>query len=103
MDELLARLCKVGGGCHMSCWFIAAHVGLYADDFVLLAPSATAMRCLCVVCDSFASEYSVMFNANKSKCLIFRPINYRPGVKSALISGQQYWECWQVASFRSHY
>ena len=37
----------------------------YADDLVLLAPSATAMRRLLSVCDSFASEYNMLFNAKK--------------------------------------
>ena len=45
----------------------------YADDIVLLAPTARAMRILLSLCDEFVSEFNVLFNANKSKCLHIRP------------------------------
>jgi hypothetical protein len=44
----------------------------YADDIVLLAPTVRAMRRLLSVCDDFASTYDVVFNASKSKCLVFK-------------------------------
>ena len=44
----------------------------YADD-VLMAPTATAMWILLAVCDDFAGKFDVMFNASKSKCMLFRP------------------------------
>ena len=37
----------------------------YADDVVLLAPSANAMRKMLRLCDDFASDYDVKFDANK--------------------------------------
>ena len=45
----------------------------YADDLVLLAPTARAMRILLDVCDKFASDFSVVFNSSKSKCLVILP------------------------------
>jgi hypothetical protein len=42
----------------------------YADDIVLLAPSATALRIMLVICDNYAKDYSISFNANKSQCLV---------------------------------
>jgi len=45
----------------------------YADDIVLMAPTATAMRKLLAVCDEFAVKFDVMFNASKCKCMLFRP------------------------------
>ena len=45
----------------------------YADDIVLLALSVRAMRVLLNVCDELAFKYDVVFNACKSKCLIFNP------------------------------
>ena len=45
----------------------------YADDIVLLAPTARAMRKLLSLCDEFASGFNVLFNAQKSKCLYIRP------------------------------
>ena len=54
-----------------SVWFVGALA--YADDIVLMAPTATAMRQLLAVCDEFAVKFDVMFNASKSKCMLFRP------------------------------
>jgi len=45
----------------------------YADDIVLLAPTASAMRKMLQICDEYAAEFSINFNANKSKCLIAAP------------------------------
>lgn len=69
IDELLCRLQKEGIGCHIGSLFLAALA--YADDIVLLAPTASAMRRLLAVCDDFASSYNVVFNASKSKCIYF--------------------------------
>ena len=44
----------------------------YADD-ILLAPSASAMCKMLALCDEFATEFSAVFNASKSKCLVVQP------------------------------
>ena len=69
LDVLLGALRDAGVGCFIGHMFVGALA--YADDIVLLAPSARAMRKLLLVCDEFAGNYSVKFNANKSKCLTF--------------------------------
>jgi hypothetical protein len=38
---------------------------------VLLAPTPSAIRMLLNVCDEYAQEYSIIFNAKKSKCIFF--------------------------------
>jgi len=45
----------------------------YVDVVVLLAPSANAMRKMLRLCDDFARDYDVKFNANKSKCIVLKP------------------------------
>ena len=70
-DELLCKLSGAGYGCHIGDIFVG--VLAYADDVVLLAPSPSAMRNMLALCDEFANEYSVAFNANKSKCLVVQP------------------------------
>jgi len=46
----------------------------YADDLVLLAPSPTAMRKMLIcICDEYAAEFNVKFNAKKSKWLTIIP------------------------------
>ena len=44
----------------------------YADDIVLLAPTARATRKLLSLCDECAGGFSVLFNAKESKCLYIR-------------------------------
>jgi hypothetical protein len=45
----------------------------YADDIVLLAPSPTALRKMLEICDTYALDYNICFNAKMSKCLIVAP------------------------------
>ena len=68
-DELLISL-KSSKYDFFGCFYVGALA--YADDLVLLAPTANAMRCMLKFCDSFSDHYSVECNAEKSKCLICR-------------------------------
>ena len=68
IDGLLKILADNGVGCTIGCKFIGILV--YADDIVLLAPSANAMRIMLNICDNYAKDYNIVFNANKSN-LIF--------------------------------
>jgi hypothetical protein len=47
----------------------------YADDLVLLAPTAASIRRMLAICDDFARDFHVSFNAAKSKCMMFSPIS----------------------------
>lgn len=67
VDNLLQLLAKAGVGCYIGYQFVGALA--YADDLVLVAPSATAMRAMLSICDCYASNYEVIFNAGKSKWL----------------------------------
>jgi len=67
IDKLLLELSKSGFGCFIGEVFLGALA--YADDIVLLAPTHRAMRNMLALCDKFASEYHVVFNARKSKCV----------------------------------
>ena len=64
-------LAKSEVGCFIGNWFIGALA--YADDIVLLAPSASAMCAMLHSCDTFAEQYNVIFNVSKSKCMFFPP------------------------------
>jgi len=70
VDDLLVRLSKIGVGCFIGRTFIGALA--YADDIVLVAPSASALRKMLAVCDEYA-EYCMSFNAQKSKCMALLP------------------------------
>jgi Reverse transcriptase (RNA-dependent DNA polymerase) len=75
IDGMLPALSKTGVGCYIGNVFVGALT--YADDIVLIAPSACAMRKLLNICDCQANEYHIMFNAEKSKCLAFLLKNRR--------------------------
>jgi len=67
-DGLLFELAKSNVGCFIGNFFVGALA--YADDVALMAPTPRAMRTLLAVCDRYASQFHVIFNANKSKCII---------------------------------
>jgi hypothetical protein len=71
LNGLLCELEAAGVGCFVGRMFVC--VLAYADDIVLIAPTPYAMRKLLGVCDEYASCFSIMFNAKKSKCLIIQP------------------------------
>jgi Reverse transcriptase (RNA-dependent DNA polymerase) len=66
-DVLIDRITQSGYGCYTGLVFLAVFV--YADDVVLLAPTATAMRHLLTISDIFATDFDVIFNAQKTKCI----------------------------------
>ena len=46
------------------------HFG-YADDIVLIAPSAEALKIMISICEAYAYEFSILFNPRKSKLMCF--------------------------------
>ena len=76
IDELLTRLGDLRVGCYVGNTFCGALS--YADDILLLAPTRLGVRAMLSVCESFANEYHVIFNAEKSKLLVFpEPVDRR--------------------------
>jgi hypothetical protein len=75
IDDLLLLLSRAGVGCYIGQHFVGALA--YADDLVIIAPTASALRRLLVLCESYAREYCISFNALKSKCLTVVPKNCR--------------------------
>jgi len=71
IDDLLVRLSQSGVGCYLGNNFVGALA--YADDVVLVCPTPSAMRRLLSLCEYFALEYDVKFNAKKSKLLVCPP------------------------------
>ena len=75
IDDLWLALSKSGVGCFIGNNFVGALA--YADDIVLVAPTASALRKMLSICGDYASEYCISFNATKSKCLIVLPRSRR--------------------------
>jgi len=71
VDGLLQSLQSTGVGCFIG--NIYTGILAYADDIVLLAPTANAVRKMLRVCEDYAAAYSVKFNAYKSYCIVCEP------------------------------
>ncbi len=71
INDLLTRLSASGVGCYIGMSFVGALA--YADDIVLIAPTPNATRKLLAICDDFAAQYDIVFNADKSKFLVIVP------------------------------
>ena len=63
-DGLLLELSRRGVGCFWGSVFAGAFC--YADDIVLLATCASALRIMLDICNSFATKRKLEFNANKT-------------------------------------
>jgi len=59
-DNLLVRLSNANVGCFIGSNYVGALA--YADDLVLLAPTASALRKMLAICDVYAAAYSMSFN-----------------------------------------
>ena len=45
---------------------------MYADDLVLISPSATGMKELLCTCEVYSLEHSIVFNSRKSTVVVCR-------------------------------
>ena len=69
IDVLLERLAKCGDGCYFGRQFYGAYG--YADDISILTPSLAGLKRMLTICTEFGREFSVKFNASKSKVVRF--------------------------------
>ena len=76
LDGLLAEWSKSGVGCHWGSSFAGAFS--YADDVVLLAPCASALRTMINICSSFAVSHKLEFNSMKTKLMCFHCPSVHP-------------------------
>ena len=70
IDSLLSTVSEMKIGCRLG--ITMSNIIAYADDIVLLAPSATALQLLIDKCVNEASKLQLAFNENKSKCMVFK-------------------------------
>ena len=64
VNGLLCKLKDSGVGCHFGCEFVGSVC--YADDLALLALSPSALRIMLIICDYFARDHGLKFNAAKN-------------------------------------
>ena len=68
IDDLLVSLSQLGVGCYIAGNFVGAIA--YADDIVLISLTPMGMRKLLFSCDTYASDFDIIFNASKSEFLV---------------------------------
>ena len=71
MDKLSQNLNDSNVGC-IVCNILITHL-CYADDMVLIAPSIYALRKLIGICELYALLYDVIYNTDKTECMICWP------------------------------
>ena len=69
MDDLSNRLNDIKVGCSIGATLIN-HL-MYADDLVLLSPSAMGLSLLLSVCSAYGIEHDITYNSAKSNVMIF--------------------------------
>ena len=65
--------------CYVGCRvnnIICNHL-IYADDLVLLAPSAHALQLLVGHCENFAAGHDIVYNTKKSFCMCVKPKHFK--------------------------
>ena len=71
VDDLSVRLNDLKIGCMVGA-LIINHL-LYADDLVLISPSSRGLHTLLQVCEEYGINNDIIFNANKSAIICFKP------------------------------
>ena len=74
LDSLSSNLNKSKVGCVVGS-VLVNHIA-YADDMVLLAPSVRALQMLLQVCDQYAVPHDIIYNTDKTFCMVFWPKKY---------------------------
>ena len=69
IDELITRLQSSGIGCRVGNHYVGV-LG-YADDLTLLSPSVRSLNKILLICNNFADEFNITFNAKKTICIKF--------------------------------
>ena len=69
IDVLLNRLKHSGIGCQIGHNYFGSLA--YADDIVLLCPNISSLNTMLKICETFSDEYKILFNASKSKLVVF--------------------------------
>ena len=85
LDGLLAELSGSGVGCYWGSYSVSVGVFCYADDIVLLAPCASALRTMLDICTSYAVSHGLEFNANKTQLICFYTTSIRQYVATIII------------------
>ena len=71
MDDLSKKLNMCKNGCQLN--GTSMNHLIYADDMVLLAPSPDALQSLLNLCNQYANDHCIKYNARKTVCMTIVP------------------------------
>ena len=94
IDVLILKLKSSGIGCHIGNLYYGA-LG-YADDLVLLCPSAKGLQQMLKICENYGTDYYMSFNTKKTVCMLMSRNKITPNVPIELCSKPLNW----VKSFK---
>ena len=69
INSLIDKISNLDIGCRLGLY--SSNIVVYADDIVLLAPSASSLQILMNIANAEALELDLLFNVNKCKVVIF--------------------------------
>ena len=75
IDDLSVLLAEAHIGCTINS-VVINHL-FYADDSILLAPSPYALQRLIDICEQFANENDMLYNAKKTVCMLIVPKRWK--------------------------
>ena len=84
-DGLLLNLEKSAVGCYMGNQYTGAIA--YADDITLLCPSVDGMQKMLNICESYANQFDILFNSEKSVLSLFQGRDCKPVFSTLCING----------------
>ena len=87
IDGLLVKLKNSGFGCHVGNEYIGALS--FADDISLLCPTISGLNKMVEIAEQYAAEYSIVFNASKSKLLCFNKSGCNRSSKCVTVNGDR--------------
>lgn len=70
MNDLIVELSSMHAGCYID--GIAVNNISYADDMVLLSPTIGALRKMLSVCEGYALQHGMKYNAKKCEMIVFK-------------------------------
>ena len=87
VDDLSSSLIRSSHGCRIND-VVLNHL-FYADDLCLMAPSPAALQVLINICSLFSAQHDLVFNPNKSMCMVIKPHKYKLNCPSLYIDNSE--------------
>ncbi len=85
MVGILTELANSGYSCYVGSVFTEAFS--YGDDLKLLTPSVYSLHQIVCICENYANNYNITFNAKKGQFIIYKAYNVRPADPFVKING----------------